>query len=1059
MQRAPSCGILSIGGICEDRLHERGNMRPMKVWMIPRLEHFRSEESGIKRVIEAYQKYGPQFGIEYVDDDARYDLKVSHAGTNIEGIDVAHLHGLYWSADYPASSWEWKSNANVIAAARQARMITVPSRWVAESIMRDMRRTPTVIGHGIDAAEWEHDRPMGGYVLWSKNRKGDVCDPAPVGVLARAFPNVRFVTTFAPQRAQRNIDEIGVIPHDQMKLLMQGAGVYLSTTKETFGIGTLEAMASRVPVLGYAHGGNLDLVEHGVNGYLAAPGDEGDLIEGLAYCLKHRDILGDNGREMVKFYTWESVMEKVAAVYERALEYEQPTVAIIIPTFNYADKVGRAIESAMRQTYIDVKDIVVVDDGSTDDTESVVRELMQKDARIRYIQQSNSGVAVARNSGIASTDAKFVCCLDADDAIEREFIERCVRELERDNSLGLVYTKIRHILPDGKTGVSPWPGEWDFDNQLRRKNQVPTCNVFRRIVWQQLGGYKKRYCPIGAGSEDAEFWTRIGAYGWKCKLATAEPLFIYSLGSGRVSGSKEYSEPDWLAWHPWVEDGQHPFASYVTPKRWSHPVRQYDEPVVSIIIPVGPGHETVLEDALDSVEAQTFRKWECIVVWDRDDKVPKRYTDAYPFVRWLGVGRNYGSGFARNFGAKMARAPFLLFLDADDQLFFHAVERMLEEWRHQEAVIYSDYMGKAFIDDPKRLSEKLQKNIEWRDKDGLTVIRYETPDYDAEKAQAQPDGDPRRVYTWNLITSLIPKAWHEEIGGFDERMESWEDVDYWWRIAKTGKCFRRIEEPLVVYQFYTGGRRDLGLEKHQELFAYLRDKHEREEIMPCSGCGGRSAPRPSVSKASSPPLALQDEQFKLCTYNHPNRGQHPVIGSALFRSRVDGVHMIADRNKQGFHIHYGFRGGGEQFLVHVEDIRLASHLFLLVRAQPVAPMVERGMPEPPTSLTEAEETFEEEDVSKPPPAPRRIDLDRVIESPEPTAEDDLEQPDRHIGWGDNGFDWQKLPGVTAKIAQKLEGYDLEDIMEMGEEGLQGIPYIGKSRAKSIYAATIEALRG
>jgi len=1032
----------------------------MRVLMLPTLRHFRSEESGIKRVVENYVKYGPQYGIEYVEEGEIYDLKVSHAGTNTENIDVAHLHGLYWTADYNASSWEWKANANVIDAARQSRVVTVPSEWVAETIRRDMRRNPVVLPHGIDSAEWEHDRPLGGYVLWNKNRSGvDITSPDAVGILAGVYPGVRFVTTFAPQRNRRNIDAIGVIPHDQMKLLVQGAGVYLSTVKETFGIGTLEAMAAGVPVLGYAHGGNLELVQHTVNGYLAEPGNEEDLIEGLAYCLKYRDTLGKNGQEIAKQFTWEAVMEKVAGVYEAALKVEPPTVAIVIPSYNYASSVGRAIQSAVLQSYDQLTDIVVVDDGSPDDgaTRDVVEEWIQKDSRVRYIWQENSSVAVARNTGIENTGTKYVCCLDADDAIERDFISRCVRELERDNSLGLVYTKIRHVLSDGRTGVSPWPGEWDFDAQLQRKNQVPTCNVFRREVWEAVGGYKKRYCPIGAGSEDADLWTRIGAFGWKCKLATSEPLFIYSLGTGRVSGSKDYHEVDWLAWHPWVTDGKHPFASYATPKRWSHPVRQYDEPVVSIIIPVGPGHETVLEGALDSVEAQTFRQWECIVVWDRDDMPAKRYLDAYPFVKWLSVGTGHGTGFARNFGAKFAKAPFLLFLDADDSLYFEAVERMLDGWKQEEAVIYSDYVGKAFIANVGELDSKLQQNILWREDDGLTVIKYEAPDYDVDRAQRQPVGDPRKVYTWNLITSLVPKAWHDEIGGFDEGMASWEDVDYWWRIAKRGKCFRRIPEPLVVYHFYTGGRRDLGLEMHQELFQYLIEKHEREEIMGCRGCGGKptrsATPTPVAGTAGASPLALRDDQFQLVQYNHPSRGQQTTIGQALFRQKIDGVHMVRDRGNEGWRIHYGWRGGGEKFLAHVEDIRIAPHLFTPIETKPAAPRMERQeTPAPKTLVEVAEQYVEEEETSGPPPAPKRIDVEALLQ--------------HEITGGASApvqlsaaFDWQKLPGVTDKIAEKLKGYTLEEVVKMGTEGLQEIPYVGPARAKTIFAAAVEALRG
>ena len=95
----------------------------MRVLMLPQVEHFRKEESGIKQVVLAYHRYGPQYGIEYVGEGDQYDIKVSHAGTNIENIDLAHLHGIYFTADYNASAWEWKANANVIAAARQAKVI------------------------------------------------------------------------------------------------------------------------------------------------------------------------------------------------------------------------------------------------------------------------------------------------------------------------------------------------------------------------------------------------------------------------------------------------------------------------------------------------------------------------------------------------------------------------------------------------------------------------------------------------------------------------------------------------------------------------------------------------------------------------------------------------------------------------------------------------------------------------------------------------------------------------------------------------------------------------
>jgi glycosyltransferase involved in cell wall biosynthesis len=163
-----------------------------------------------------------------------------------------------------------------------------------------MRFTPHIVPHGIDWFEWSHNFATDDYILWNKNRGGqDVCDPTPILHLARQFRDNRFATTYLPKGipTPNNISPpMGTIPYPEMKKIVQRARIYLSTVKETWGIGVLEAMASGVPVLGFAHGGNVDLVQHGETGYLAKPGDFDDLAEGLDFCLRYRDTLGENGR-------------------------------------------------------------------------------------------------------------------------------------------------------------------------------------------------------------------------------------------------------------------------------------------------------------------------------------------------------------------------------------------------------------------------------------------------------------------------------------------------------------------------------------------------------------------------------------------------------------------------------------------------------------------------------------------------------------------------------------------------------------------------------------------
>ena len=263
----------------------------MKILMKPHLSEMQSE-SGIKRVIEAYFQELPKLEVELVTPDCReYDLLVCHAGSGPDEADVSVLHGLYWTRDYQASDWEYQANAKIIKQLRYAKQITVPSPWVAETFQRDMRINPTVVPHGIYLKEWNPGE-NGQYVLFNKNRTGDVCSPDSVKELALRNPEINFLSTFAPEGSPNNVRTTGVVSHETMAQMIQNAGIYLSTTKETFGIGILEAMASAVPVLGYAQGGILDLVKHGVNGYLAKPGDYEDLNNGLYYCMKYRKSIG-----------------------------------------------------------------------------------------------------------------------------------------------------------------------------------------------------------------------------------------------------------------------------------------------------------------------------------------------------------------------------------------------------------------------------------------------------------------------------------------------------------------------------------------------------------------------------------------------------------------------------------------------------------------------------------------------------------------------------------------------------------------------------------------------
>ncbi|MFL5906775.1 MAG: glycosyltransferase family 2 protein [Solirubrobacterales bacterium] len=113
-----------------------------------------------------------------------------------------------------------------------------------------------------------------------------------------------------------------------------------------------------------------------------------------------------------------------------------PEVSVVIPTYNSARYLVEAVRSVLAQTFEDLE-VIVVDDGSTDDTASVIDGI---DPRVRYVRQENSGVSVARNNGVAESSARYVAFLDADDTWVPEKLTKQVEALRANPGYRLCYT-------------------------------------------------------------------------------------------------------------------------------------------------------------------------------------------------------------------------------------------------------------------------------------------------------------------------------------------------------------------------------------------------------------------------------------------------------------------------------------------------------------------------------------------------------------------------------------------------------------------------------------------
>ncbi|HEY3821723.1 MAG TPA: glycosyltransferase [Polyangiaceae bacterium] len=123
-------------------------------------------------------------------------------------------------------------------------------------------------------------------------------------------------------------------------------------------------------------------------------------------------------------------------------------VSIIVPTYNRAHCVGRAVASALEQTHADV-DVIVIDDGSTDETRALVLDTYGVDPRVRYVHQENRGVSAARNRGIRLVKGEFAALLDSDDVWKPWKLDLQLACLDALPEAGMVWSDMSGKEPSG----------------------------------------------------------------------------------------------------------------------------------------------------------------------------------------------------------------------------------------------------------------------------------------------------------------------------------------------------------------------------------------------------------------------------------------------------------------------------------------------------------------------------------------------------------------------------------------------------------------------------------
>jgi glycosyltransferase involved in cell wall biosynthesis len=217
-----------------------------------------------------------------------------------------------------------------------------------------------------------------------------------------------------------------------------------------------------------------------------------------------------------------------------------PTFTVVIAAYNSARTIAPAIRSVLAQSEQDFE-LIVVDDGSTDDTGDKVRPFLS-DRRVSLVQQENQGVAGARNTGFARARADFISPLDGDDLWLPTYLNRMGAAFREKPQAGLAYTdawllddESRRIIRSTAMAYQRPPETPPEDAEallslLVERNFVFSSATIRRSAYEVVGPFDLRAQP----ADDYEMWMRLAANGFRAVRAVG-PLAIYRLRPDAVS--------------------------------------------------------------------------------------------------------------------------------------------------------------------------------------------------------------------------------------------------------------------------------------------------------------------------------------------------------------------------------------------------------------------------------------------------------------------------------------------------------------------------------------------
>lgn len=561
-----------------------------------------------------------------------------------------------------------------------------------------------------------------------------------------------------------------------------------------------------------------------------------------------------------------------------------PRVSVIIPTYNRADFIGEAVESVLKQGFVDFE-LIVIDDGSTDNTRTVLETFT--DERLIVHFQPNSGRSHARNKGLRQARGEYITFLDSDDVYLPGKLAKSVAFLDAHSEFGMVYTAGSFIDDHGRSlhVIYKAHDQGSIYSKIAFFTPLtillPTVMV-RSSVMAEVGEFDESLHRF----EDTDMWRRIAkAYSIgaldevTCLIRTHENNELASQDPDVLAAAVEQyiakvliDDADMPA--SVVSAGAHRLMRHYGINMQTVPSvapqgqllldrsRLYFMPRVSIIIPVFNGSD-YLHDAIQSAIRQDYGNVEIIVVNDgsEDDGKTERIALNYgETVRYISKP-NGGVASALNRGIKEMTGEYFTWLSHDDLFTPDKISKQVTFLGMQpnpdRCVVYSDY---------EIFGDAVQS----------TTIRM--PSVRSEDFRYF-------ITTQNILhgcTLMIPRSAFERAGLFDINLKTTQDYDLWFRMAQS-ETFLHQSETLVRARAHanqgTVRMSDLAMRECNELLGGFVEALDAGEIE-------RGTSRTGVAA------------FSFIANNLEERGFSLAAGRAAYRGRQQAL-TLADELRAG----------------------------------------------------------------------------------------------------------------------------------------------------------------